>query len=143
MNQVFINGVQHAWASVKVNFLGRTLTGITSISFGDKKTKENLYGAGDEPIGRGHGNREYETVAMELYQFEVEALQAISGGDITVIPPFEIVVSFKPTIDAAAKTYIIQNCEFTNNKFDLKQGDTKSIIKFDLICAGIKYHSTN
>lgn len=143
MNQVFINGVQHAWASVRVNFLGRTLTGILSFSFGDKRLKENIYGAGDEPIGRGHGNREYDAPSMEVYQFEVEALQAISGGNICDIPPFEIVVSFKETLNATTKTYTIQNCEFTNNKFDLKQGDTKSVIKLDLICAGIKYHSTN
>ncbi|NBR15169.1 MAG: hypothetical protein EBU01_11430 [Crocinitomicaceae bacterium] len=136
----FINGKQHAWASVSVNILGRTLTGITSISFGHKKNKENLYGAGDEPIARGDGNKEYEPVKFSVYQFEAEGIEKVAPlGDITSIPPFEIVVQFKETLNSPKKTYVIQNNEFTMDMRDLKQGDTKSIVNLETICAGIIY----
>jgi hypothetical protein len=138
---IFINGVQHAWADISVNMLGRTLTGITAISYGSKRNKENIYGAGDEPIGRGHGNNEYTNPSMEVYQFEAVALQQASAGDITRIPPFEIVVSYKATLNSPMVVDVIQNCEFLNNLRDIKQGDTSSKVKLDLICAGIKMHS--
>lgn len=138
---IFVNGIQHSWASISVNMLGRTLTGITAISFGDKRSKENLMGAGDEPIGRGYGNKEYTNPSIEVYGFEVLGLQQACGGDITTIPPFEIVVAFKNTPNAPLETYILQNCEFLNNLRDMKQGDTSSKVKLDLINAGIKYHS--
>lgn len=140
-NPIFINGVQHAWASISCNLLGRTLTGITAISYGEKRNKENLMGGGDEPIGRGYGNKEYTPPSLEVYQFEAVAMQQASAGDITNIPPFEIVVSYKATLNSPTVTDIIQNCEFVNNLRDIKQGDTSSKVKLDLISAGIKWHS--
>jgi hypothetical protein len=138
---VFINGVQHAWASIEVNFLGRTLTGITSVSYGIKRKKENLMGSGDDVIGRGYGNKEYTPPSIEVYQFEVVAMQQACGGDITSIPPFEIVVNYKATQNSPMVTDVIQNCEFTDNLRDIKQGDTSSKVKLELISAGIKFHS--
>ncbi len=138
---IFINGVQHAWASISVNILGRTLTGITSISYGVKRGKENIYGAGDEPIGRGYGNNEYDNPAIEVYQFEAVGMQQASLGDITNIPPFEIIVSYKATLNSPTVVDVIQNCEFTNNNRDIGQGATSAKVKLELICAGIKFHS--
>lgn len=138
---IFINGVQHAWASVSVNVLGRTLTGITSISYGMKRNKENIMAAGDEPIGRGYGNKEYQPVNMEVIQFEAVGLQQASGGDITNIPPHEIVVAYKATANSPMVVDVIQNHEFLVNNRDIKQGDTSSKVKLEGICAGIKWHS--
>ncbi len=138
---IFVNGVQHAWASLSCNMLGRTLTGITGITYGNDRAMENLYGAGDEPIGRGQGNNTYKDVNLEVYQFEVVALQVASGGDITLIPPFDIVVQYKATQDSPLVTDIIRNCQFKNNMREPKQGDTSLKVKLDLICAGIKLHS--
>ena len=136
----FINGKQHAWASIRANILGRIPTGITAISYGNKKTKENLYGQGDQPIARGEGNNEFDPPKLELYSFEVEGIQDIAPlRDITAIPPFDIIVEYKETLGSTKKTHIIQNCEFTNNMRDTKQGDTSVKVTLDLICAGIKW----
>ena len=136
----FINGKQHAWASIRANILGRVPTGITAISYGNKRTKENLYGAGSEPIARGEGNNEYDPPKLEMMSFEVEGIQNVAPlRDITSIPPFDIIIEFKETLGSPKVTHIIQNCEFTNNVRDMKQGDTKVSVALDLICAGIKW----
>lgn len=141
MNQPLINGVQHAWADIKINVLGRTVTGIAAIEYGFNRTMEDHYGSGDEPVVRGTGNKVYKKVVLELFQFEVVALQQASGGDITKIPPFDIPVLYTATVNSEQVVDVVQNCQFTNNERAIKQGDTKSVVKLELICAGIKFQS--
>lgn len=141
MSQPLINGTQHAWSSVKVNILGRTLTGITSIDYGYDRTIEDHHGAGDEPVARGIGNKVYKKVMIEVFQFEAVALQQAAGGDITSIPAFDIPVLYKAEAGTPQVTDVIQNCQFLNNLRSLKSGDTKSLVKLELICAGIKMQS--
>lgn len=136
-----INGIQHSWASVKLNLLGKTASGVLSIEYGDEREMEDHYGEGDEPIMRGQGNKKYPGNAIELFQFEIVALQKAIGGDITQIPPFEIVVMYKATASAPVVIDVIQNCQFKKNMRSLKSGDTKSSAKLDLQVAGIKWHS--
>jgi hypothetical protein len=141
MPQPLINGVQHAWSSIEVNLLGRTLTGIVSIEYGYDRAIEDHHGAGDEPVLRGYGNKVYKKTMLELFQFEVVALQQACGGDITSIPPFDIVVLYKSTVSAPQVVDVVQNCQFLNNIRSLKSGDTKSQVKLELITAGIKMQS--
>lgn len=135
-----INGVQHSWASIKVNLLGKTVTGITGVNYDNERDMENLYGAGDEPVARGMGNKTYKG-DITLHQYEVVALQKACGGDITSIPPFDIVVHYADENGTGAVTDVIQNCQFKMNSRAWKQGDTKQEIKLDLVVAGIKWHS--
>ena len=48
------------WNSVKVVMLGRQVEGITALSYKDSKEKDNIYGAGEFPVGRGEGNYKAE-----------------------------------------------------------------------------------
>lgn len=141
MSQPLINGVQHAWSSIKINILGRTVTGITALDYGYDRAIEDHHGAGDEPVARGMGNKTYKKTMIELFQFEVVALQQACGGDITLIPAFDIPVLYVATPGSPQVTDVIQNCQFLNNVRGLKSGDTKSTVKLELITAGIKFQS--
>lgn len=136
-----INGEQHSWASIKVVLFNKTVTGITGINYDRETAMDNLYGAGDEPVARGRGNRSYKG-DITLYQYEVVALQQAAGTDLDNIPPFDIVVHYAATASAPAVTDIIQNCQFKTNGRPWKQGDTKTEIKLDLVIAGIKFQTT-
>ena len=48
-----INGINYAWANVKVIILGVPVVGITKIDYKIKQKKENQYGAGYEPVSSG------------------------------------------------------------------------------------------
>jgi len=137
-----INGVIHSWSSISIVVMGRTLVGVTGIKYGHKRSKENVWGAGDVPIARSYGNKEPEPVTLELMQFEIIMIQqAAAGMDITDIPPFDIIVSYAGRNGQGPVTDIIRNCEFTSNTRDWKQGDTKGTFGLELITSNIVYHS--
>lgn len=140
MNPILVNGVQHSWASIVVNLLGRQLTGITGIDYETERDIENQYGAGDEPVARSTGNRKY-TATIKMYQWEVVALQQACGGDIFSIPPFDIPVHYKAIGSLSAVTDIIQNAQFKKNGRAWKQNDMSQEVTLDLVIAGIKFHS--
>ena len=67
------------WNSVKVVMLGRQVEGITALSYKDSKEKDNIYGAGEFPVGRGEGNYKAEA-SITLLKEEVNALQLALGS---------------------------------------------------------------
>lgn len=129
-----INGVRPAWANMRVNILGRTVTGITALDYKSKRKKENQYGAGDEVDHRGYGNREYE-VTLTLYKYEVDAIKALllPGQDLTDIAPFDIPVQWRDAAETVINKLTLKDFEFTEEGLSTKQGDTK----LEIACTGI------
>ena len=104
-----INGVQHSWANLQVVIAGRTVTGITKISYKDSQTMENIYGAGVRPVGRGYGRIECEG-AITLHRDEVEAIRNSSDtGRVQDIAPFDIIVQFLPQGGKTIITFIFDS----------------------------------
>lgn len=139
METPLINGTRHSWASVKCKILGRTVTGITAINYEDKQEKVNNYGAGTMPVSRGLGKYE-ATCKVTLHAYETEAIQRSLGVGkrLQEIAPFDIVVSFVTPTDQVVN-HVIRNCEFTNNKRDMKQGDTVIEVEHDLVISHIEW----
>ncbi len=135
-----INGNRYAWGNVNVNILGRTVTGITAISYEEKVEKKNHYGAGNMPVHRGIGN--YEASAkITLFSYEVDAILRAAGPGkrLTDIPPFDITVSYIPDGTDTLVTHVIRNAEFTGNKREVKQGDTAVEVELELIVSHIEW----
>ncbi len=88
-----VNGQEYSWVNITVNILGRPVTGITKIAYGDKQEKVNNMGAGKLPVSRSRGSRVADGVSVEMFMSELEAIQAVApNGQIDDIPPFDIVV---------------------------------------------------
>ena len=133
-----INGVNYSWANVKLNLFGVPVVGITEISYNKKQKKENNYGAGQDPVSRGYGNNEYEG-SMTIYKDEWNRIiQAATNKDPLGIAPFTIQVLFGGSSVTFAQDNLYA-CEFTNDPFDAKSGDTKLMVKLDLIIGLIKH----
>ncbi len=134
-----INGTRHSWASIRAEILGRTVTGITAVSYEDKQEKVNNYGAGPYPVSRGLGNYE-ATATVTLHAYEVEAIEASlpPGMRIQDIGPFDIVVTYLNKSNQVT-THTLRNVEFTNNKRDLSQGDTVIEVECELILSHIEW----
>jgi hypothetical protein len=136
----FINGTRHSWASITINLLGRIVTGVSAISYEEKQEKKNNYGAGIFPVSRGLGK--YEASAkITLFSYEVDAiLKTIGLGKRLIdIEPFDIVVTYMPVGSDLLVNHLIRNAEFTNNKRDIKQGDTVVETEFDLVISHITW----
>lgn len=133
-----INGVNYSWSNVKLNLFGVPVVGITEISYHKKQKKENNYGAGQDPVSRGYGNNEYEG-SITLYKDEWNRIiQAAANKDPLGIAPFTIQVLFGGGSVQFAQDNLYA-CEFVNDPFDAKSGDTKLMVKLDLIIGLISH----
>jgi hypothetical protein len=127
------------WNSVTTTMMGRDLEGITELKYDDTEEKENIYGAGKMPIGRGSGNYK-ATCSITLIKEEVDALQLSlgQGKRLTDIAPFDIAVSY----DYLSKIYKdrIRNAEFTGRSVEVKQNDKVIATTFEMIVSHIDWN---
>ncbi len=136
-----VNGQEYSWVNITVNILGRPVTGITKIAYGDKQEKVNNMGAGKLPVSRSRGSRVADGVSVEMFMSELEAIQAVSpNGQIDDIPPFDIVVAYA-TDGGAILTHTIHNAEFMENKRDASQGSADGIkVELPMIASHISWN---
>ncbi|WP_205630531.1 hypothetical protein [Flavobacterium psychrophilum] len=50
-----INGREYGWADIVVNISATPIIGIRAIKYEEEQEKENIYGAGRNPVSRGYG----------------------------------------------------------------------------------------
>ena len=133
---ILINGRSYGWSDIRINILGVRSIGITDINYSEKQDKKNHYGAGNEAISRGYGNKECSgdiTLTME----EVESLKsAVASGNLNDIPPFDIIVCYIPAGGKVVTEKLI-GCEFTEMNKAAKQGDTSLESKLPLVIGTI------
>lgn len=134
-----INGVVHGWSNLYVAINGITVEGISKISYKDSQTVENIYGAGQAPIGRGYGKIEC-TAKITLERGEVEAIRTSSEtGRLQDIAPFDIIVQFLPLNGQKLVTHRIRNCQFKDDGVELSEGDTSNFTEFELVVSNIEW----
>ena len=134
-----INGEEPSWANLKANIAGFPESGITELNYEDSQVVENIYGAGQQPVGRGYGNITPKA-GFTLLRSAVEAMRAASPtGRLQDIAPFDIVACFIPINGTTIITHKIRNCQFTKDGLAIKQGDTKNETSFDLLPSHIEW----
>ena len=131
-----INGREYGWADIVATIGGVPVTGITAIKYGEEMEKENIYGAGRNPVSRGYG-RVKSTASITLLSGTVFALKSKAPkGQLHRIAPFPITVSYQP--DAGPMVvHVLKNCEFKKTEFDWKEGDMSKPIEMELIVSHI------
>jgi hypothetical protein len=132
-------GKMVGWNDVATNMLGRDMEGITELAYNDGVEKENFYGAGGMPVGRGYGNYSAKA-SITLSKEEIVALQRSlgPGGRLTDIAPFDINVHYE--YQNFMYKDRIRNCEFLGNGREIKQGDKITAYKFDLLVSHIDWN---
>jgi len=131
-----INGVAYGWGNVQVMLFGNPLTSITKIEYNHKQEKQNIYGAGNEPVARGYGRVEYSG-SIELKTDEWKQIIAASPASNPLnIAPFTIKVvmggtNVLPTVDTLLMV------EFMENPLESNEGDTSLTVKVPLIIGQI------
>lgn len=133
-------GTMQGWNSITANMLGRDVEGFTSIKYTDTWTKENVQGGGAFPVGRSRSNYESEA-SITLYKEETDALRLSlpKGKRLQDIAPFDIIVEYV-TNDGTILKDVIRNCEFTNDGFEVAQGDGTIATEYTLIISHIEYN---
>lgn len=135
-----INGVEPAWANLTVNIAGLPETGITSIDYEDTQEMENVYGAGQRPVGRGYGKIE-ASATINLLRNAVESIREASPtGRLQDIAPFDIIVMFIPVQGGKMITHRIRNCQFKADKLSVGKDDLKIETDFELLPSHIEWN---
>ena len=132
------NSNEYSWADVEIQLQGRKLIGVKGITYKVSQETEPIYGAGNEPLSIGKGNKSYEG-EVTLLQSEVEALtrSAGAGNDITELPPLDIVVSYAPKGGGAMVTDVVKFATFNEVEKGMSQNDKFKEISLPFIALGI------
>lgn len=131
-----INGREYGWADISFNIASVPITGIRGIKYEEEQEKENIYGAGQNPVSRGYG-RVKSTASITLLGGTVMAMKSKAPkGQIHRIAPFTIVVAYQPEA-RPMQIHHLKNCEFKKTPFDWKEGDTHKEIELELIISHI------
>ena len=133
-------GTLQGWNTVTANILGRDVEGITELAYDDKEKKENVYGAGKFPIGRGRGNYEPKA-SITLMKEEVDALKLSlpPGKSIRDIAPFDMIVQYETETGVILKDRI-RNAEFMGDGVEVKQNDMTITTKYELLISHIEWN---
>jgi len=133
-----INGVAYSWADINAFLLGRTVLGITAISYEDEQEITDNYGAGMYATSRGYGQAKYKgSLTLEMKESE-RLVEAVPSGRLQDIPPFPITVSYENTANKIV-THKLLMCQFKNNKRSVKSGDTNVEVEHELVIAQIQW----
>jgi len=131
-----INGVAYGWGNVQVILFGTPLTTITKIEYNHKQNKENIYGAGYEPVARGYGRVEYSgSIEMKTDEWK-RIISASPNRNPLDIAPFDIQVVMgghgtTPTTDK------LKMVEFLENPLSTSEGDTSITVTIPIIIGTI------
>jgi len=142
MNGISANylGKLYDWGSIEMTILGSYQIGISKIDIKEGRASDNIYGAGQNPIGYINKNIMYGCTLGLLYdQFQQIASAAIALGlKPYQIPPFLIIMTLGSTADPEVpyKQVTLQNCRFTTNDFSAKQGDGGMYMDYPISYAG-------
>jgi len=136
MTTPLINGINYDWNSIVLSLFGVPVTGIVAIEYKRKQAKTNNYGAGKAPVSRGYGREEYEG-SIELYlDVWKQIIAAAPNRNPLEIPPFAIPITYGTSAATLTKDTLYA-CEFMEDPFSAKEGDTKLTVKIPLIIGGI------
>lgn len=132
-----INGRAYDYAQIQVTILGVPVAGVSAISYSQEQEKVNNFGAGSNPVSRGHGAID-TTASITISMNDVEAIRDVApNGSLLAIPAFDVSVTFLNAQKVV--THVIKNCEFTNDGMEATQGDTNIERSFDLVASHIVY----
>jgi hypothetical protein len=134
-----LNGRAYDWASIRLQLLALTITGVLAISYEDAQEKVNNPGAGIYASSRGYGKYEAKA-SITLEMKEVERIEGSlpPGKRLQDIGPFNITIAFVNESNIMV-THTLHNCEFLGNKRDMKTGDTNIEVALDLIVSHITW----
>lgn len=135
-----INGDAHDWSQVDINILGRTVEGVTAISYSSEQDKANNYGRGNKPVSRGRGKKQY-TGSITLSEAEINAIENAlpPGKDIMDIRPFPIIVSFNR--NGVYTVHRLEACEFMGRGVEMNNDTNDVEYQIGLIIGDIKYNA--
>jgi hypothetical protein len=131
-------GEDYSWARMKFSINNTPVMQLTEVKLEVKQEKKLNYGAGVYPISYGKGPKAY-TVSVKLSMAEVAVImEAAPFKALEELPPFDFIITCVNS-DLPILVIKCQNCQFTGNKLESKQGDMTVEAEYELLCPFIDF----
>lgn len=127
------------WNQVKLVLYGRTVEGVSELSYNDSVEKEVVMGAGRMPIGTAEGPYKAEA-SLTLYIEEYNALLDSMPANTRIqdIPATDVPVLYE--LRNTVKKDVLRNMEFTGATKEVKQGDKVIAMKMGVFITHIDWN---
>jgi hypothetical protein len=89
-----INDIEYSWADIRVKVRGKELISFKGIKYGDKVTREKVFGARRHAIKRTRGKVEVDDCSITMHESAVRELLDILGDGWADALVDEIVVQY-------------------------------------------------
>lgn len=135
-----INNREYAWADVRVLLFGRTISGITEITYKSKIAKEARFGAGRHAKSIQHGRREHDGT-ITIMQSELIALNRAAreqGYNDLLDVDMNIIVSYASVTGVITIDKIVC-ASITELPSGMKEGDLQSEHALPFVCLDIEH----
>lgn len=131
------SSAQYGWCEMTIDWGGRIIEGIDSVEYTEKQEKGVLRGRGCKPHRVLRGNNDYEG-KVTIWQSELEAMtRDAPNGDILKLS-FPIGITYLPHDGGQIVRDTLINCEFTEVKKGMKQGDMNMLVELPIIFTDVK-----
>lgn len=134
------NSKDYGWVDIDIVIAGVVVTHATGISYKTAQEKEAVYARGNKPLHIARGNVSYSG-ELKMLQGGVEKMQEsiAAGNDLNDLPPFDIIVTYKPNQNTSKLVVdIVKFAEFTNVEKAMSQNDKKMEITLPFIALDIQ-----
>lgn len=135
------NSEEYGWNDIQIVMLGRPIIGARAIRYKEMQEKGNVHGAGKKPIARTRGKVDYEG-SIKILMSELRALLQSQGNGKSVleIKPFDIIVSYAPSVSDVISTDRIVYAEFTECEVNVEQGAPEIEVELPIIIGNIEWN---
>ena len=89
-----VNNIEYSWADIRVKAKGKELIAFKGIKYGDKVSREKVFGARRHAIARTRGKVEVDDCSITMYESAVRELLGILGPNWADVLVDEIVVQY-------------------------------------------------
>ena len=135
------NSNEYAWKDIKVALGGRTVTGITQITYDTTQDVNNIYASGDEPHSQTTGNRDVEGT-IGLLQSEVDALNRAAkaaGGRNLLDLTLDVTIAYARTLGEEIVVDTVRNARATSLPKGGNQNDPNMISEITFRAMKVDY----
>ena len=137
MAGILVNGQVFSWGTIKFAPFGTPMTGIKEITYDREQEKDNIYGAGVDPIGQGTGRKTLSGSITILLEEWKAIIAASPNRDPLDIPSFPIPVTYGSS-PANYSSDTLLAVQFKKDPFTSKEGDTSIWVTVPLLIGAIK-----
>lgn len=114
---------------------GQAVEGVTKVAWTTQREIQDIVGSGGKKFSRGRGSLKQEGT-LTMLASSVMNLWKQSGGDISMLPPTQMILKWQPR-GQALMIAIFSNLQFKGFDFEIGEGDLSKEVALPFVTSNI------